>query len=173
MTASAPPAPLAAGSPAIRGQLFAAGIRAAFISAMAVGGAALLAGTDPFVATGWGLFSFFVVGLAGWAAEVSLGPSLEQIALERERRAQEATRAARAAAREAASLGLAAGGAARPPTLDVTLPEEGAVPAAPPLPGGRPMDPARPPAAANAPEEEFRDLASLFRSGPEGAVPAA
>ena len=95
-------------TPNTRGQLFAGGLVFAFASAFLVGGLAMAIGVDVLVAATYGLTSFFVVGLIGWTAELLLGPSLEQVALERE--------GGRAAAER---VGMPAGGAAVaiPPAL--------------------------------------------------------
>jgi hypothetical protein len=146
----------------VRGQIFSAGMAFAFAAAALLGGLKMVFGTDVLVAAGYGMVAFLLIGTLGWVVEVALAPSLERVAAEREleragkRKADERDTADRAAA------------AARGAGLDVTLPQETAMPVPLTPAAGSPATPAPSTSAivkagAGQPAEDFQELAALFR----------
>lgn len=177
----------------LRGQIYRAGISIAVSVAFLVGGFSLAFGVEELTAVGFAMTCFLVIGVAGWVADLVVGPSLEQVAQQRaeERAARERELAPAAGGVLPAALVLS-GGAAPPAgdALGVSGSAGGRTSGAviggrPPATGavagalrGRSLDvtlpeegvasPGRggaiPPVASPvAPAEEFQDLASLLR----------
>lgn len=120
-----------------RGQIFSAGLTVAVAAAFIFGGLSVAFGGDLLNAAARAIFSFLVVGLIGWAAEMTLGSTLERVAFERMQEKAAALRDAAGPGGAALPIApmLTGGGEHGIIPVPSVLPPQGAA-AYPMLPGG-------------------------------------